>query len=77
MKLKVIRPFLVKGQRQEIGSLFETDDRVFASALIHDGKVERVEGEEQRGPMTTETASGAVPGKAPAKAGKKPTEKAD
>lgn len=77
MKLRVLRPFLVKGQRQEIGSLFETDDRVFAASLVHEGRAERVEGGELRGPMTTETASAAVNGKAPAKAGDKPNKKDD
>jgi len=74
MKLTVLRPFLVNGQRQEIGSEFETDDRVFAASLVHEGKVERIAEVERSGPMTTETMPAVVSGKASRKGGK---EKAD
>ncbi len=70
MKLRVIRPFILGGQRQEIGSTFDTEDRAFAGALVYEGKAERVGEGEQKGPMTTETASAAVPGKAPRMGGK-------
>jgi hypothetical protein len=68
----VLRPFLVKGQRQEVGTEFSTDDRVFASALVHEQKAAYVGAVEQRGPMTTETAAGAVSGKAPKAGTNKP-----
>lgn len=64
MKLTVLRPFLVKGQRQEIGAVLDIDDRVFAASLIHEGKAEYAEEVEASGLMTTDTAPGAVPGKA-------------
>lgn len=72
MKLRVLRPFLVKGQRQEVGTELDTDDRILASELCHFGKAERVDPVAERGPMTTETASGAVSGKVP-RAGKPAT----
>jgi hypothetical protein len=64
MKLTVTRPFLLAGQRQEIGAPVETADRGFAAMLVQTGKAVVAEGElEVAGPMTTETAGGLTPGR--------------
>lgn len=65
MKLIVTRPFLWEGQRLEIGAELESDDRGMVGLLVQTGKAAPVDDAPQRGPMTTDTAAAAVPGKAP------------
>ena len=67
MKLIVNRPFLWEGQRLETGATLETDDRGLIGMLVQTGKAVPTEDAPQRGPMTTDTAAAAVPGKAPAR----------
>jgi hypothetical protein len=64
MKLKITRAFLLAGQRQEVGAKIETPDRALAAMLVHTGKAVVIGAPEPSGPLTTETAAAAVPGKA-------------
>lgn len=64
MKMIVTRPFLWGGKRLEIGAEMETDDRSMIGLLVQTGKARPVVDEPQTGPMTTDTAAAAVPGKA-------------
>lgn len=69
IKLKVTRPFLADGIRLELGSELSTNDKNFAAMLINDGKAVAITPVDTSGPMTTESVSGMVAGKAkPAKA---------
>lgn len=66
MEMKVTRPFLLGGKRQEIGTVVEIESRADVGMLQHEGKAVLVTpaDDDIKGPMTTETASGAVAGKA-------------
>ena len=63
MKIKVLRAFLIKGERQEVGSEIETGDG-FALELIHVGRAERVDKKSpaRKGPMTTASSPALVAG---------------
>jgi len=63
MKLKVERAFLLGGIRQEVGSEIEVNDKGLVGLLVSTGKASQIEAHEETGPMTTDTASGAVRGK--------------
>ena len=62
MKMKVTRPFILAGERQEIGTEFETDDRGLIAMLKTEGKAIALAPSDPTGPMTTETTSGVVAG---------------
>lgn len=69
MQVRVLKPFLVKGQRQEVGSTVELGIDL-AREMISATKVEpadekeaEVEEEEKRKPMTTERHPPLVKGK--------------
>ena len=73
MRVKVLRPFCLKGERQEPGTELEFAD-AFARELIFLGKAERVEAAPiaPPKPLTTESAPALVGGKsAPKGAGAK------
>jgi hypothetical protein len=71
MKARVLRAFLVGGERQEVGTTIELPDRA-ARELAWIGKLEPVEEEPpDSGPMTTESAAELVGGK-PARAEERP-----
>lgn len=70
MKMIVTRPFLLAGERQELGTEVEIESRADAAMLQHEGKAAPVAPVETRGPMTTQTASGTVAGGEPKPKGK-------
>ena len=64
MKYKVLRAFLLGGQRQEVGSEIELTSRDLIGGLKHNGKIEAVTPSEEpnHGPMTTESVGELVAG---------------
>lgn len=68
MKVRVIRAFCVRGERQEPDTEIEVSE-LLARELLQMGRVERADGGAKpvppSGPMTTETAAAVVSGKAP------------
>ena len=68
MRVIVTRAFLVKGERQEVGSELDVAD-AFGYELIHAGKaaIAGAAPEAPRGPLTTETAPAVVAGAKPRK----------
>lgn len=64
MRVRVLRAFCIRGERQEPGIELEVGD-VTAVELVAIGKAERVAGEPApaSGPMTTESADQLVSGK--------------
>ena len=57
MKFKIMRAFLIAGERQEAGSEIEISDRDLIGTLKSAGKIEAVEPEPVKaGPMTTENS---------------------
>jgi hypothetical protein len=65
MKMRVTRPFIFAGTRQEIGTELEIDDRSLSGMLRHEGKATPLEAVDTSGPMTTETVSGVIAGSKP------------
>lgn len=63
MKIRVIRAFLIKGERQEVGSVVEVGDN-FGSEMVYTGRAERADKAPaaRSGPMSTATASELVDG---------------
>ncbi len=61
MKMKVTRPFILAGIRQELGTEFEIDDRSLIAQLRNDGKAVALDVVDTSGPMTT-ASSGLVAG---------------
>lgn len=72
MKVKVIRAFLLKGERQEVGSVVEVKDSL-AAELIHNLRAERVGDTPAAppGPMTTQSAHQLIDGAKPSRKGHK------
>ena len=61
MKMKVTRPFILAGIRQEIDTEFEIADRSLAAMLKHEGKAVSLDPVAASGTMTT-ASSGLVAG---------------
>lgn len=72
MKMKVTRPFLLGGERQEIDTVIDIDDRSLAAMLRHEGKAVAVDPIPPPSQMTTETAPGFVSGKSERKKAEAP-----
>lgn len=64
MKVKVLRPFCIGGERKEIGTTLEVE-AYLGRELVGMGKASLVEKEEAKkpGPITTDTASSLVKGR--------------
>ena len=62
MKMKVTRPFILAGKRQETDAEFETDDRSLIGMLKHEGKAIPLESTDTAGPMTTQTVGAVIAG---------------
>jgi hypothetical protein len=63
MRVKVLRAFFIRGERQELGTEIEVDD-AFGREMISVQKAEPVSPiAAPVGPMTTESASGIVAGR--------------
>lgn len=64
MRYVVRSAFLIRGERQEIGSEVEINDRAIAAELVFIGRLEPVEAQAPAAPapMTTQSAPGIVAG---------------
>jgi hypothetical protein len=57
MKMRVTRPFLLGGIRQEIDTEVDIESRADAAMLQNVGKAVPVDSVPKRGPMTTESSA--------------------
>jgi hypothetical protein len=62
MKMTVTRPFLLGGQRQEIGTVVDIEERAVVAMLQHEGKATPAVDVVTGRPMTTDTTPGVVAG---------------
>ena len=69
MRVRVIRAFLIAGERQEIGSEIDVP-KSLADEVIYLRKAARVADAPPAQPMTTQSAEALVPGSQPAPKGK-------